>query len=843
MVEKTKKTTSSTSKKVVNGVRHRLLKDKLLSKDESTMRLFSYINKILHRSEKGESFLSINLPNIIVWPHSNMHLRIEGPVVDLLSKLYANRESFFITTKIGESKSEKDAKNLLLTGTFGYIEKFTKISNNSCRLSFKTTVRGKASGHQIRDKILRSKVMLKDINLEDLNKGSNPREKALLKTILGTVVSISSKTSLNFEKFHSLEEAFNSNKWVSIDGVLSLTGLPYEFVSTLYSISSAGVILSKIQNFLSEEIEKLSIDKEIDDKVGKNMSEFQRSVYLQEKLKVIQEELGNNGKEKMLEKMKEKKVPERVLKVITKELERLSTMSSMSPESSIIKHYAEWILDLPWGSEKNSPLNLLKAKKVLDADHYGIKKAKERILEMLSVYSRKGDLSNNILCFVGPPGVGKTSLVSSISTVLNRPLVKISLGGISDESEIRGHRRTYIGAQPGRIVNALKQSKTLSPVILLDEIDKIHSGSHGSPISALLEVLDPSQNKHFRDNFMEFDIDLSGIIFIATANNLDNIPLPLLDRIEVINLSSYSELEKLKIAKKHILPRAIEKIGIRKSEFSISESALKDLIHNYTIEAGVRLLSKNIEKLLRKSLSMLLSIEDDETTTPSKKKIIVSKENLNNFIDPVAKEIEVNPKPRVGKVNILSVGQFGGSLKQLETIKVSGVPQVIKTGLLKEQFQESIDVALAWIKSNINLLGISSSVIEGHTLYVHIPHSSGIEGPSAGLAITTSLVSTLLKVPVRGDIAMTGEISLTGDALAVGGVVEKIMGAYSKGIKKIIVPRSVLPVIKELDTEIRDNVEIIAVDSILEVLKLTILGFEDKFDSINLSRHSYIGYR
>jgi ATP-dependent Lon protease len=572
--------------------------------------------------------------------------------------------------------------------------------------------------------------------------------------------------------------------------------------------------------FMESEIDVINVEKKIRNRVKKQMEKSQKEYYLNEQIKAIQKELGDQ--EEVIDEIKEFENKAKNIKFskearekFNAELKKLKNTSSMSPEATVVRNYLDWLVTIPWQQKTKIKKNLKKARVVLDRDHYSLDTIKERILEFLAVQNRVGKVKGSILCFIGPPGVGKTSLTKSIADATGRNYAKISLGGVHDESEIRGHRRTYIGSMPGKIIASMKKSKSSNPLILLDEIDKLGSDWRGDPSSALLEVLDPEQNCTFNDHYLEVDYDLSDVMFVTTANSY-NMPSPLLDRLEVIKLSGYTEMEKLEIAKRHLVPKEMKDGGLEKTEFSISDDALMSLIRNYTREAGVRALEREIAGVIRKSVKELAEKEGEVL------EICVSVDNLEKYAGVKKfKRLGTEDKNLVGVVNGLAWTEVGGELLSIEAICVPGKGKTTLTGKLGDVMQESIQAAISFVRSRSEFFGIDPKIFETTDIHIHVPEgATPKDGPSAGIAMVTSIVSTLTLTPVKKDVAMTGEITLRGRVLPIGGLKEKLLAAHREGIKTVIIPLDNEHDLRDIPESVLNSLEIIKVenaDSVLDI--------------------------
>lgn len=568
------------------------------------------------------------------------------------------------------------------------------------------------------------------------------------------------------------------------------------------------------------EKEKLSIrlENEINEKVKNRIDENQKDFYLREKMRAIKEELGDisnteSDVEKYRKMVNENPYPENIKQKALDEISRYEMLPAAGGESGVVKAYLDWLLNIPWWQESEDNNDLNEAQEILDKDHYGLEKAKERILEYLAVKQMTNSLKAPIICLVGPPGVGKTSISKSVAKALGRKFVKISLGGVKDESEIRGHRRTYLGSLPGRFIQGMKKAGTVNPVMLIDEIDKMASDYKGDPASAMLEVLDPEQNEFFSDHYLEEPYDLSKVLFIATANYIENIPEALRDRLEIIELSSYTEVEKMEIAKRHLVPKQIEMNGLKSSQFKISDENLLYIIRYYTREAGVRQLERIISKLCRKSVLAILK-DGKKSLTMSKKKI---QEFLGKEIFEYGKKEHKN---QIGTVTGLAYTNFGGDVLQVEVNKFKGSGKLIITGQLGDVMKESASIAYDYVKANADKFNIDNKLFEENDVHIHVPEGAvPKDGPSAGITLTTALVSCFSERPIDSDIAMTGEVTLRGNVLPIGGLKEKSMAAHRAGIKKIIMPKGNEKDLDDIADVVKENITFIPVEKVSEVLE------------------------
>ena len=574
--------------------------------------------------------------------------------------------------------------------------------------------------------------------------------------------------------------------------------------------------LEKLCGILVRETELAGLEKQVQARIKKQIEKNQKDYYLREQIKAIQTELGDTEAtdvDELREKMERLPLNEEARQKCEKEIERLSRMAPGTPEIGVARTYIEWILDLPWGESTPDNLDLKRARKVLAQDHFGLEKVKERIVEYLAVLRMKQDMKGPILCFVGPPGVGKTSIVKAIAKAVGRKFVQMSLGGVRDEAEIRGHRRTYIGAIPGRIIAGMKQAGTMNPVFLFDEIDKMSNDFRGDPASAMLEVLDSAQNNAFRDHYMELPFDLSKVMFITTANSVDTIPGPLLDRMEVIEVPSYTEEEKLQIAKRHLLPRQIEEHGLAPKAVRLTDRVMRELIENYTREAGVRTLERTIAKVVRKSAVTMLDTDVDEVSVTS----AVLKEYLGAARYTREK---LEKKPRVGVVNGLAYTTVGGEMLEVECAVMPGKGTLQLTGKLGDVMKESAEAAFTWVRAHSKQLGLADDFYKDKDIHIHVPEGAvPKDGPSAGVTMTTALVSALTDVPVRQDVAMTGEITLRGRVLPIGGLKEKTLAAFRAGITTLVIPKENQKDLEDIPPHVLSQFRIVAAEAIDDVLK------------------------
>ncbi len=578
--------------------------------------------------------------------------------------------------------------------------------------------------------------------------------------------------------------------------------------------------LERVYTLMESEISVLQVERKIRSRVKRQMEKTQREYYLNEQMKAIQKELGDSDERDDISEFEEKientKLSKEAKDKALAELKKLKQMSPMSAEATVVRNYLDWLLSIPWGIKGKIKKDIAEAQAILDQEHYGLEKVKERILEYLAVQARTNKLKGPILCLVGPPGVGKTSLGKSIANATGREFVRMSLGGVRDEAEIRGHRRTYIGSMPGKVIQSMKKAKRTNPLFLLDEIDKMGQDFRGDPAAALLEVLDPEQNATFNDHYLEVDYDLSNVMFVTTANTL-NIPPALMDRMEIIRLAGYTEDEKLEIAKRHLLPEQYSAHGLDPGEWTVEDGALKEVIRRYTREAGVRSLEREIAKLARKAVKEIL--------TSSKTSIVITAENVQDFLGvPKFRYGEAELEDQVGIVTGLAWTEVGGELLTVEGVMMPGKGNMTVTGNLRDVMKELIQAANAYVRSHSIDFGIHPSLFEKRDIHVHVPEgATPKDGPSAGVAMTTAIISVLTGIPVRKDVAMTGEITLRGRVLPIGGLKEKLLAALRGGIKTVIIPEENAKDLAEIPTEVQTKMDILPVARVEDVLKIALV--------------------
>ncbi len=709
-------------------------------------------------------------------------------------------------------KEEPSLKDLNRYGIVAKIILKIKLPNGNYKVKFKCLIRSEIIEFTNTEKFLMGKVQTLPAVVE-----SNPELLAMLRMLINDVVE--NADSLFTHSTEVIAKIQGTNTPDNICDIIA-TNLKISESDKLKYVETVEV--NKRLKFLLEDVEREKLIVTLEDKIAsevqKNIDENQKEYFLREKMKVIQNELGHKANkekeiEELREKIKEAKMPKETEEKVLEELKRYEMMSSATGESGIIRTYLDWMVALPWSKKTKEKVDIAKAETKLDEDHYGLEKVKERIIEYLAVKQMTKQNPQTILCLVGPPGVGKTSLTRSIAESLNREFVKLSFGGVRDEAEIRGHRKTYLGAMPGRIIQSMKKAKVTNPVFLMDEIDKLSSDYKGDPASALLEVLDPEQNKFFSDHYIEEPYDLSNVLFIATANYLGNIPEPLRDRMEIVELSSYTMYEKLEIAKRHIVSKQIKAHGLSDKQLVIEEGALKKIIESYTREAGVRSLERRIAAICRKVTKNILTNEYKEITiTADLLEKYLGKEKFTN--DQVGEEDEI------GVVNGLAYTQYGGDTLPVEVTYFAGKGSLSVTGNLGDVMKESAHAAMSFVKANAEKYGIDDSVFKDTDIHIHVPEGAvPKDGPSAGITMTIALISALSKRKVRHDVGMTGEVTLRGKILPIGGLKEKSIAAHRFGIKKVIIPKQNQKDLEDVPREVRNDIEYVLVNAVQEAIE------------------------
>ncbi len=762
--------------------------------------------------QQSDRFPVLPLRDIVVFPHMIVPLFVgrEKSVRALEEVMSGDKKIMLVAQKqAGDENPETD--ELFEIGTLGTVLQLLKLPDGA----IKVLVEG-GSRAKVENFIEEKDYLEADVSWPDEEMGDNPAE----------ALALSRATLQQFEEYIKLNKKIPSEVMVSLgqiedpskmaDTIASHLAVNIPEKQELLELSSVFDRLEKIYSLMNNEIGVMQVEKRIRNRVKRQMEKSQREYYLNEQIKAIQKELGESedGRseiDEIEEKLAKKKLTKEAREKVTAEVKKLKNMSPMSAEATVVRNYIDTVLALPWKHKSRVKNDINAAREVLDADHYGLEKVKDRIIEYLAVQQRTRKNRGSILCLVGPPGVGKTSLGQSIAKATGRKFTRLALGGVRDESEIRGHRRTYIGSMPGKVIQNIKKVGTSNPIILLDEVDKLGADWRGDPSSALLEVLDPEQNSTFQDHYLEVDYDLSDVMFITTANTL-NMPQPLLDRMEIIRLSGYTEDEKVEIAKRHLIPKQISNHGIKEGEFSLDDAALRKTIQLYTREAGVRNIEREIARLARKAVT--------EIVGGKAKSVAITADNLEDYLGvPKFRLSEADGNDQTGVTTGLAWTEFGGELLNIEAVTVPGKGRVSSTGKLGDVMKESIQATEFFIKNRASFLGIDTEFLQKHDIHVHVPEgATPKDGPSAGVAMVTSLVSAITGIPVRGDVAMTGEITLRGRVLAIGGLKEKLLAALRAGIKTVLIPSENIKDLAEIPDNVKEGLNLIPVSMVDEVL-------------------------
>jgi ATP-dependent Lon protease len=768
--------------------------------------------------KKGVQYPVLPLRDIVVFPHMIVPLFVgrEKSVRALEQVMMGEEKHIVLVTQKNANHDDPAPTDLYTLGTLGTVLQLLKLPDGTVKVLVEGGQRVRLV--KIQDDAQHFHAVV-DLVPED------PVDEAEVEALVRTIVG-------QFEQYIKLNRKIPPDVLVTVnqiddpaklaDTISSYLGLKIPEKQILLETADVKQRLEKILNHIEGEMGVLQVERRIRTRVKRQMEKTQRDYYLNEQLKAIQKELGEGeeGKDEVSEfeiRIKKTKLTKEAREKSMTELRKLRSMNQMSAEATVIRNYLDWMLSIPWQHRSRIKRDIISAKKILDHDHYGLDKVKERIMEYLAVQSRVGKVKGQILCLVGPPGVGKTSLGKSIASATGRSFVRMSLGGVRDEAEIRGHRRTYIGAMPGKVIQGMKKAKTSNPLFLLDEIDKMGTDWRGDPASALLEVLDPEQNATFNDHYLEVDYDLSDVMFVTTANTL-RMPQPLLDRMEVIRLPGYTEDEKVEIAIHYLIPKALEMHGLREGELAISNDALRQLIRLYTREAGVRNLEREVANLSRKAIKEIL-------IKPKTKAIKISARNLGKYAGI--------PRYRYGLAEITDVigvttglawTEVGGDLLSIEAVILPGKGKTMITGKLGDVMQESIQAAVSYIRSQAPRFGIKPSLFEKRDIHIHVPEgATPKDGPSAGVAMCTSIVSALTGIAVHKDVAMTGEITLRGRVLPIGGLKEKLLAAHRGGVKTVIIPLDNEKDLADIPDNVKQGIKIISVSSVEQVLKIALV--------------------
>lgn len=771
--------------------------------------------EVINMSEQSQLTIPLlPLRGMVVYPAVVMHLDVgRKQSIEALEMAMLQKRQILLISQKESAIKEPNKADLYTIGTVAYVKQMLKLPNGTIRVLVEGTERAQVIDYEQEEPYMSVKIEI----LEDDQLFDDPKRVALTRMLLE-----------QFKKYVGLSKKLSTETYSSvmdIDDLSRLTDVISSHLPLKLSIKQQLLETTNIEEraqqlieLISDEQEVLRLEQKIGRRVKRSIEQTQKEYYLREQMKAIQKELGDkDGKTgeiaDLQEKIEQSGMPERMLKVAFKELARYERIPQTAAESSVIRNYLDWLVALPWTEETEDHLEINQATKILNEDHYGLEKVKERVLEHLAVQQLTNSLRGPILCLVGPPGVGKTSLAKSIARAINRRFVRMSLGGVRDEAEIRGHRRTYVGAMPGRIIQGMKKAETINPVILLDEIDKMANDFRGDPAAAMLEVLDPEQNNQFSDHFIEEPYDLSNVMFIATANTLQTIPAPLLDRMEIISIAGYTELEKQHIAKEHLIPKQLKAHGLTKGQLQIRDEALIELIRRYSREAGVRQLERQIAAICRKATKLYVSEE--------KKRIIITKKQLENLLGkPIYRYGMMETEDQIGAATGLAYTAAGGDTLSIEVSIVPGKGKLALTGKLGDVMKESAQAALSYIRSRTDELSIDPDFYQNHDIHIHVPEgATPKDGPSAGITIATALVSSLTNRPVKKEVGMTGEITLRGRVLPIGGLKEKTLSAHRAGLTTIILPKDNEKDLDDIPKSVRDTLTFISVSHLDQVLE------------------------
>ena len=755
------------------------------------------------------------LRDIVVFPHMVAPLFVGRKLsVNALNHVMLGDKKILLITQNDPEIDNPTPKNLYKFGTLAKVLQLLKLPDGTIKVLVEGIERSR-----ITNLVQEKDFLIANFTLIKSNEKKNSKIKALMKIIVDQFDSYQKiNKKISSDVINNIRNFTDANKLADV--VIANLNIGISQKQELLEITSIEKRLDRIYNYLIDEIDTIQVEKKIKGRVKRQMEKTQKEYYLNEQMKAIQKELGDNDDvDDLLElenKIKNVKLSSEAKEKCKSELKKLKNMSPMSAEATVIRNYLDWVTSIPWSNPSIISKNINNAKKILEEDHYGLDKVKDRIIEYLAVQKRINKIKGPILCLVGPPGVGKTSLGKSIASATGRSFVRMSLGGIRDEAEIRGHRKTYIGSMPGRFIQSMKKSKSSNPLILLDEIDKLGADWRGDPSSALLEVLDPEQNNKFNDHYLELDYDLSDVMFVCTANTL-NIPSPLLDRMEIIRIPGYTEKEKIQIAQKYLVPKQITNHGLVKKEISFSASNIGNIVRFYTREAGVRNLEKEIAKICRKSVKLI--------ETSKIKKITLDKKIFSKFLGVERfRSSEIEKKNLIGVTNGLAWTEVGGEILSVEVLLSPGKGKLTITGKLGDVMKESIQAATSYVKSKSLILGINPKDFEKYDIHVHVPEgATPKDGPSAGVAIFNSLVSSLTLNKVKRNVAMTGEITLRGRVLPIGGLKEKLYAALRAGIKTVLLPEENKKDLVEVDKEVIKNLNIICINDALSILSHTLV--------------------
>ena len=771
----------------------------------------------------AESYPVLPLRDIVVFPHMIVPLFVgRDKSVRALEQVMTQDKQILLSSQRDPGEDDPSEDGIFRVGVLANVLQLLKLPDGTVKVLVEGRARVQIDRFNGNESYFEAEARL----LEE-TQGDEDMVTALVRSV-SSEFELYAKVKKNVpeEALSAIAETRNSSKLADLaSGHL---GVEVEQKQELLEQLCVADRLEKVYGLMQGEMSVLKVEKKIKSRVKSQMENTQREYYLNEQMKAIQKELGEGeeGEGELAEleaKIAETKLSKEASDKAAAELKKLKNMSPMSAEATVVRNYLDWMLSLPWGVRSRVKKDLTKAQRTLDDDHYGLEKVKERIVEYLAVQQRSRKLKGPIMCLVGPPGVGKTSLGKSVAKATGREFIRISLGGVRDESEIRGHRRTYIGSMPGKIIQALKKAKTTNPLILLDEIDKMGQDFRGDPASAMLEVLDPEQNATFVDHYLEVEYDLSDVMFLTTSNGY-NMPGPLLDRMEIIPLAGYTEEEKAEIAHRHLIPKQVKNHGLKASEFSLEPEALQEMIRTYTREAGVRNLEREIGKLARKAVTKIVKKEVESVN--------ISVENLDDYLGVKKYRYGLaEDDHQVGVVTGLAYTSVGGDLLHIEALRLPGKGRMKTTGTLGDVMKESIDAASSYVRSISPEIGVKPPRFDKMDIHVHVPEgATPKDGPSAGLAMVASIVSVLTGIPVRKDIAMTGEVTLRGNALPIGGLKEKLLAALRGGIKTVLIPAENEKDLRDLPESVRDGLEIIPVSHVSEVLKHALISVPEPIE-------------
>ncbi|MBK5489722.1 endopeptidase La [Bacillus sp. TH17] len=758
------------------------------------------------------------LRGILVYPTMVLHLDVgRDKSIQALEQAAMDENIIFLAMQKEMNIDDPKEDDIYSVGTVAKVKQMLKLPNGTLRVLVEGLHRAEVVEFIEEENIVQVSIRTVTEEVED-----DLEEKALMRTLLEhfeQYIKVSKKVSN--ETFATVADVEEPGRLADL--IASHLPIKTKQKQEILEIVSVKERLHTLISIIQDEQELLSLEKKIGQKVKRSMERTQKEYFLREQMKAIQTELGDKeGKggevEELREKIEQSGMPEETMKAAMKELDRYEKLPVSSAESGVIHNYIDWLLALPWTTATEDMIDLTHSEEILNKDHYGLEKVKERVLEYLAVQKLTNSLKGPILCLVGPPGVGKTSLARSIATSLNRNFVRVSLGGVRDESEIRGHRRTYVGAMPGRIIQGMKKAKTVNPVFLLDEIDKMSNDFRGDPSAALLEVLDPEQNHNFSDHYIEEPYDLSKVMFVATANTLASVPGPLLDRMEIISIAGYTELEKVHIAREHLLPKQLKEHGLRKGNLQVRDEALLEIIRYYTREAGVRTLERQIAKVCRKAAKIIVTAE--------RKRIVVTEKNI---VDLLGKHIfrygQAEKTDQVGMATGLAYTAAGGDTLAIEVSVAPGKGKLILTGKLGDVMKESAQAAFSYIRSRAEELHIDPDFHEKNDIHIHVPEGAvPKDGPSAGITMATALISALTGIPVSKEVGMTGEITLRGRVLPIGGLKEKTLSAHRAGLTKIILPAENEKDLDDIPESVKENLTFVLASHLDEVLEHALVG-------------------